>query len=113
MEEKVIIPSTAFCGYDLPTRYGSRGRATAELTDVSLRQKILELVETVFIYKFPNISRQEIEQMLGLSELKQTRVYREALSEGLQQGIEQGRRQGRRVGASGASTHAPARYDRS
>ena len=32
--------------------------------------------------------------MLGLNELKQTRVYQEALEEGLQQGIEQGRHEG-------------------
>ena len=38
------------------------------------------------MYKFPNLSRQEVEQMLGLSELKQTRVYQEALAEGRQEG---------------------------
>lgn len=34
------------------------------------------------VYKFPQLSRQEIEAMLELSELKQTRVYQEALQEG-------------------------------
>ncbi len=34
--------------------------------------------------------------MLALSELKQTRVYQEALEEGRQEGIEQGRDQGKR-----------------
>ena len=69
-------------------------RARQELTDAARERKILELVETVFIYKFPNLSRQEIEQMLGLSELKQTRVYQEALEEGLQQGRQEGRQEG-------------------
>ena len=32
--------------------------------------------------------------MLGLSELKQTRVYQQALEEGLEQGLEQGRQEG-------------------
>jgi predicted transposase/invertase (TIGR01784 family) len=32
------------------------------------------------------MSRQEIEAMFGLSELKQTRVYQEALEEGEQEG---------------------------
>ena len=32
------------------------------------------------------MSREAIEQMLGLSELKQTRVYQEALQEGRQEG---------------------------
>jgi predicted transposase/invertase (TIGR01784 family) len=40
------------------------------------------LIETIIICKFPQKSREEIEQMLGVSELKQTRVYQEALEEG-------------------------------
>jgi predicted transposase YdaD len=34
------------------------------------------------VYKFPQLSREAIERMFGLSELKQTRVYQEALQEG-------------------------------
>ncbi|PLZ86477.1 hypothetical protein CEN45_08230 [Fischerella thermalis CCMEE 5198] len=41
-------------------------------------------IETILVYKFPQMSRQEIEAMFGLSELKQTRVYQEALEEGEQ-----------------------------
>jgi predicted transposase/invertase (TIGR01784 family) len=84
-------------------------RTTEELTDAAEQCQILELVETVLIYKFPERSRQEIEQMLGLNELKQTRVYQEALEEGLEQGRQEGRHEGelavvmrqltRRVGA--------------
>ena len=36
---------------------------------------IIDLIETVVVYKFPELSREDIEEMLGLSELKQTRVY--------------------------------------
>ncbi|UJB72670.1 Rpn family recombination-promoting nuclease/putative transposase (plasmid) [Acaryochloris sp. 'Moss Beach'] len=43
---------------------------------------IMELIETIVVYKFPQLSREEIESMLGLSELKQTKVYQEALHEG-------------------------------
>ena len=57
-----------------------------ETTDVAQQRQIIELVETVLIYKFPELSRQEIEQMLGLNELKQTRVYQEALEEGRLEG---------------------------
>jgi len=71
------------------------GRTRQELKDAAEQRKIIELVETVFVYKFPNLSRQEIEQMLGLSELKQTKVYQEALEEGLEQGLEQGRKEGK------------------
>lgn len=66
-------------------------RARQELTDAEQARKILELVETVLIYKFPDLSRQEIEQMLGLSELKQTRVYQEAVEEGREEGREEGK----------------------
>jgi predicted transposase/invertase (TIGR01784 family) len=47
---------------------------------------ILEIIETVIVYKFPKLSREAIEKMLGLSELKQTRVYQDALQEGRQEG---------------------------
>lgn len=53
-------------------------RTKTEATDAMNRQRVLELIQTIFIYKFPNLTRSEIETMLGLSELKQTRVYQEA-----------------------------------
>jgi predicted transposase/invertase (TIGR01784 family) len=36
------------------------------------------------------MSREEIEAMFGLSELKQTKVYQEAFEEGKQEGVEEG-----------------------
>jgi predicted transposase YdaD len=45
------------------------------------------MIETIIVYKFSNLSGQEVEAMFGLSELKQTRVY--------QQGREEGREEGR------------------
>ena len=56
---------------------------------------IMELIETIVVYKFPSLSREEIETMLGLSELKQTRVYQEALEEGIAEGEQRGRTEGR------------------
>ncbi|MEM9818639.1 MAG: DUF4351 domain-containing protein [Cyanobacteria bacterium P01_D01_bin.6] len=38
------------------------------------------------VYKFPQLSWQEISTMFGISELKQTRVYQQGLKEGLEQG---------------------------
>jgi predicted transposase/invertase (TIGR01784 family) len=38
---------------------------------------IMGLVETVIIYKFPQLGREEIAKMLGLSELKDTKVFQE------------------------------------
>ena len=56
---------------------------------------ILEMVATIMVYKFTNLSRKEVEAMLGIT-LEQTRVYQEAKEEGLEQGREQGREQGER-----------------
>lgn len=65
-------------------------RTREELADTASQRQIVELVETVMIYKFPNLSRQEIEQMFGLSELKQTRYFQEVLAEGVEQGRQEG-----------------------
>lgn len=56
-------------------------RTQQELTDAIVQRNFIELVETIFVYKFPKLSSQEIGKMLGLSELKQTRVYQEAQEE--------------------------------
>ena len=58
---------------------------------------IMELIETTMVYKFPQLTRQEIIQMLELAtDFKQTRVYQEALEEGMRQGLEDGRQEGER-----------------
>ena len=54
------------------------------------QQDILELIETILIYKLPKMNYQEIEAMFSLSDLRETKVYQEALEEGIEQGIEQG-----------------------
>jgi predicted transposase/invertase (TIGR01784 family) len=53
-------------------------RTRQEFTDMTLQRNFIELVETVFIYKFPQLNFQEIGEMLGLGDLKQTRAYQEA-----------------------------------
>jgi predicted transposase/invertase (TIGR01784 family) len=82
-------------------------------------ERIIELIETVMVYKFPMLSREEIEQMFSLSELKQTRVYQEALEEGRHEGEQEGRRKealsmvlrqlNRRLGALESSIEAQVR----
>jgi predicted transposase YdaD len=56
-------------------------------TDGVNRDDILELIETILIYKYPDQTRQEIATMLRLSDLKQTRVYQDAHQEGEQKVI--------------------------
>ncbi len=56
--------------------------STVEAQSNIENREIIDLIETIMIYKFPQLSREAIERMFGLSELKQTRVYQEALQEG-------------------------------
>jgi predicted transposase/invertase (TIGR01784 family) len=61
-------------------------RARAEVRDATSLKDVLELINTIFVYKYPDLTRQEIEKMLGLGELKQTKVYQEAKQEGIEEG---------------------------
>jgi predicted transposase YdaD len=56
-------------------------QATQELSDVADQQRILELVERVCIYKFPELTELEVFAMLGLDDLKHTRVYQDGMQE--------------------------------
>ncbi|MEI6442492.1 MAG: Rpn family recombination-promoting nuclease/putative transposase [Nostocales cyanobacterium ELA583] len=64
-------------------------QANQQLTDANIKRDLINLIETIIVYKLPKKSREEIEAMLGLSELKQTKVYQEALEEGKQEGKEE------------------------
>ncbi|TVP62865.1 MAG: Rpn family recombination-promoting nuclease/putative transposase [Nodularia sp. (in: Bacteria)] len=65
-------------------------RSQQEINAEPKRQQLLQLIETILVYKFPTMNRKEIEEMFGLSDLKQTRVYQEAKQEGLQEGKQEG-----------------------
>ncbi|MBW4565740.1 MAG: Rpn family recombination-promoting nuclease/putative transposase [Mojavia pulchra JT2-VF2] len=69
-------------------------RTQQAINTESDRRQLLELIETILIYKFPRMNREEIENMFGLSELKQTRVYQEAKQEGIEEGIQEGKQEG-------------------
>jgi predicted transposase/invertase (TIGR01784 family) len=56
----------------------------------SPNQAIIELVTTIMVYKFEQLSQQEVEIMLGIT-LQETRVYRDIKEEWLEHGLEQGR----------------------
>lgn len=53
-----------------------------QIADEFVKEEYLQLIETIIFYKLPSMSREEIAAMFGMSELKQTRVYQEALEEG-------------------------------
>jgi predicted transposase/invertase (TIGR01784 family) len=57
-------------------------QARQEVSDEAHKRELLQLIETIIIYKFTQKSREEIQAMLGLGDIRQTRVYQEALEEG-------------------------------
>ncbi len=65
--------------------------ARQQIASEIAQREFLELIETIIVYKFPQKSREEIEQMFGFSELKQTKVYQEAKQEGKQEGKLEGK----------------------
>ncbi len=68
-------------------------QASQQVADSQIQQQILEFIETIVIYKFPLLSRQEVEVMLGLDLIRNTKVYQEAFAEGEQQGRLEGEQQ--------------------
>jgi len=56
-------------------------QAKQELTDTIIREKVLQFIETIVLYKFPTLTPKEIEAMLSVSLLKETRVYQEIKEE--------------------------------
>ena len=67
-------------------------QAKKELADAATRTKIVELIETILLYKFTQLTREELAQMLGIDdEFKKTRMYQSIKEEGLQEGKQQGK----------------------
>jgi predicted transposase YdaD len=59
---------------------------------VDNKGQILEIIETILVYKFPKLSREEIQKMLGYNDisLKETRFYQDVYAEGQQEGRQEG-----------------------
>ena len=53
-----------------------------DIRDVAIQANIIELVEKIIIYKFPQKSRQELEHMFNLTDWKQTQFYKDVKLEG-------------------------------
>ncbi|NET02832.1 MAG: Rpn family recombination-promoting nuclease/putative transposase [Sphaerospermopsis sp. SIO1G2] len=78
-------------------------QAKTDLNNTKTKQDLINLIETIIVYKLPKKSREEIEAMLGLSEIKQTKVYQEAVEEGRQEGKQEGRQEGKQEGKQEAT----------
>ncbi|MEH1874952.1 Rpn family recombination-promoting nuclease/putative transposase [Nostoc sp.] len=66
-------------------------RFLLELAQQQSEQAIIDLVTTIIVYKFSNLSREEIAAMLGLN-LEEPRAIREAKVEGREEGKVEGER---------------------
>ncbi|MGK7901426.1 MAG: Rpn family recombination-promoting nuclease/putative transposase [Hormoscilla sp.] len=69
-------------------------KARQSVDDVAFQRKVIELIESTLVYKFTELSREEIEAMFALSDLKQTKVYQEGKEEGLEEGKLEGKLEG-------------------
>ncbi|MEN9222431.1 MAG: DUF4351 domain-containing protein [Thermostichus sp. BF3_bins_97] len=65
-------------------------KSQEQFTDTELREQLVDFLETLVVYKFPGMSREEIGEMFGTQDLRQTRFYQEVIQEGIQQGLNQG-----------------------
>jgi len=65
-------------------------RSKREIEDAALQADWVELIETVIIYKLPRLSREEVQAMLQVHDIRETRIYQEAKEEGRKEGIEEG-----------------------
>jgi predicted transposase/invertase (TIGR01784 family) len=81
----------------------------SQIRSVAQTEVILEFIETILVYKFPRLSRKEIEAMFALDDLRQTRVFQEIrdeyLQEGRQEGIQIGKQQGIQLGKQEEATN--------
>jgi predicted transposase/invertase (TIGR01784 family) len=66
-----------------------------ELTPDQKPQELLQLIETILVYKLPLLNRREIETMFSLDELKQTQYFQDVREEARQEGRQEGREEGR------------------
>ena len=69
-------------------------RVKKEETNILPQKNFLDIITTIAVYKFSNLSREEVEAMLGIK-LDETRVYREAKEEGREEGRKEGKLEGK------------------
>jgi predicted transposase YdaD len=60
-------------------------RATVEISNSLTRREIIDIIAAIAVYKFADLSRDEVETMLGLN-LEESRIYQEAKAEGKAEG---------------------------
>ncbi|MCL6750897.1 Rpn family recombination-promoting nuclease/putative transposase [Nostoc sp. CCCryo 231-06] len=69
-------------------------QARQQLAHEATTKQIVELIETILLYKFTRFSREELAEMLGIDdELKKTRMYQSIKEDGLEEGRQEGRQE--------------------
>jgi predicted transposase/invertase (TIGR01784 family) len=77
-----LIRLTALSDQDAPQAARSLLVRSQQEEQTAKRQRaIMEMVNTIMVYKFTNLTRKEVEAMLGIT-LQETRVYKDAKAEG-------------------------------
>jgi predicted transposase YdaD len=56
-------------------------RAKTEIDDAAPQPDLIELIETVILYKLPRLTREEVQTMLKVDDIRQIRVYQEGVEE--------------------------------
>ncbi|MGL5192617.1 MAG: DUF2887 domain-containing protein, partial [Chroococcales cyanobacterium] len=57
-------------------------QARQDMTDDADRAEVVDLIETVVLYKFSKLSREEVQEMIGVNEFKQSKLYQDIKLEG-------------------------------
>ncbi|ACB49441.1 CHP1784-containing protein [Crocosphaera subtropica ATCC 51142] len=65
-------------------------RVKGEFNPDQKPQELLQLIETILVYKLPRLSRQKVEAMFSLDELKQTQYFQDVREEAKLEGIQEG-----------------------
>jgi predicted transposase/invertase (TIGR01784 family) len=63
-------------------------RVKAEIGDEALRKDLVQLIETVILYKLSHLSREEVQTMLQVQDIRETRLFKEIKEEGVKEGID-------------------------
>ncbi len=59
-------------------------RVQQEVANTLAKNEIMEMITTIAVYKFSNLTREDVEVMLGIT-LQETRIYQDAKAEGRQE----------------------------
>jgi predicted transposase YdaD len=69
-------------------------RTQAEIADEPLRRDLIDLIETIILYKLSHLSRAEVQAMLQVQEFRESRLFKEIKQEGKVEGKVEGLREG-------------------